>query len=169
MQIRTLEELLVHELRDLYSAERQIEKALPSMAKQAHHPKLREAFESHLKETENHCRRLERVATMLNFTPEGHTCVAMKGIIAEASDWLTTAMPHDIKDAGLISQAQRVEHYEMAGYGSARAFAQRLGREDVLRCLDQTLEEEKTADRHLTELALGEVNDDAAAANASRL
>lgn len=162
-KINTLEDFLVEQLKDLYSAETQIIANLPKMAKQASHADLRMAFETHLKESEEHRERLERVAHILNFKPTGHTCEAMKGIVREAAEWIAENAPADVRDAGLISNAQRVEHYEIAGYGTARAIAERLGHLDVVKILEQTLQEEKTTDQKLTRLALSSINEDAAA------
>ena len=162
-KVNTLQDFLVEQLRDLYSAETQIIANLPKMAKQTSHADLRMAFEQHLKESEVHAQRLERIGTMLNFTPSGHVCEAMKGIVREAAEWIAEDAPADVKDAGLISNAQRVEHYEIAGYGTARAIAERLGHTEVVGLLEQTLQEEKSTDQKLTRLALSGVNDDAAA------
>ena len=161
-KVNTLQDFLVEQLRDLYSAETQIIANLPKMAKQAGHADLRMAFESHLKETEGHKERLERIATILDFKPAGHTCEAMKGIVRETAEWIAENAPQDVRDAGLISNAQRVEHYEIAGYGTARAIAERLGHTQVVTLLEQTLQEEKSTDQKLTRLALTSINDDAA-------
>ena len=161
--INTLQELLVHELRDLYSAETQITKALPKMAAEAKHPDLVKAFESHLKETEGQLERLEKIAEKMDFKPGGHTCKAMKGLIEEASEMIAEDAPPEVKDAGLIAQAQRVEHYEISGYGSASALAEQLEKPDIVKLLQQTLEEEKNADSKLTRVALMKVNPKAGA------
>ena len=161
-KVNTLQDFLVEQLRDLYSAETQILQNLPKMAQQASHGDLRQAFEAHVKETEGHVDRLTRIASMLNFKPEGHTCEAMKGIVREAKEWIAENAPDDVRDAGLISNAQRVEHYEIAGYGTARAIAEKLGHLDVVKLLEETLQEEKTTDQRLTRLAVGTINEDAA-------
>ncbi|HEX8322736.1 MAG TPA: ferritin-like domain-containing protein [Tepidisphaeraceae bacterium] len=161
-KINTLHEFLVEQLRDLYSAETQILANLPTMAKQTSHPDLRMAFEAHVRETEQQKERLERIATQMNFSPGGHTCAAMQGIAKEAQQWLAEAGTDDVRDAGLIANAQRVEHYEIAGYGTARAIAERLGLAPVVALLEQTLQEEKATDQKLTRLALSSINEDAA-------
>jgi ferritin-like metal-binding protein YciE len=166
-KINTLQDFLVDQLRDLHSAETQIAAALPKMAKLAVHADLRMAFEQHLRETEEHAQRLERIGAMLNIGLGGHTCHAMKGIIIEANEWIAQDAPPDVRDAGLIANAQRVEHYEMAGYGTARTIAERLGHQAVVEVLEKTLQEEKTTDQKLTRLAVNTVNEDAAA-NRSR-
>ena len=161
-KVSTLEDFLVEQLKDLYSAETQILANLPTMAKLASHADLRQAFETHLRETEEQVERLRRVGTILNFSLEGHACAAMKGIQQEAKEWIAENAPADVRDAGLISNAQRVEHYEIAGYGTARQIAERLGHADVVQLLEQTLQEEKATDQKLTRIAVNSVNDDAA-------
>lgn len=161
-KVNTLKDFLIEQLKDLYSAETQIQANLPTMAKQASHADLRMAFEAHLRETDEHIERLERVATQMNFSPTGHTCAAMQGIVKEAKQWIAEGAPDDVRDAGLISNAQRVEHYEIAGYGTCRAIAERLGLADVVAVLEQTLQEEKATDQKLTRLALTSINEDAA-------
>lgn len=161
-KINSLQDFLLEQLRDLYSAETQILANLPKMAKQAHHGDLRQAFEAHLKETEEHKERLERIGVILDFKLGGHTCAAMQGIVKEAAEWIAEGAPDDVRDAGLISNAQRVEHYEIAGYGTVRAIAERLGHQQVVEILEKTLQEEKTTDQRLTRLAVSTVNEDAA-------
>lgn len=148
--ITTLEELLEHEIKDLYSAETQLVKALPKMAKAAHDPELRADFETHLKETKVHVDRLERVAELLDITPRGKSCKAMKGLVEEGSETIREDGEPAVKDLALIVAAQKVEHYEIAGYGSACAFAQMLGHDDVVKLLQQTLDEEGSTDKRLT-------------------
>ncbi len=128
------------------------------MAEAAHSPELKNAFEIHLRETEGHVRRLEQIFMQLGKSPTRETCAAMKGLIAEGSEMVSANWAPDVKDAALIAAAQRVEHYEMAGYGTARAFAQRLGRESIADELQKTLDEEGNADKILTEIAEQHVN-----------
>jgi ferritin-like metal-binding protein YciE len=157
-----LNELLINELRDLYSAESQLIKALPKMAEAASDPKLKSAFEMHLKETEDQAYRLENIFSELGEKPTGETCKAMEGLVKESSDYVKAGGNPDVRDAGLIGAAQRVEHYEMAGYGTARALATRLGLSDIAQLLQTTLDEEAAADQKLTEIAEGQVNINAA-------
>ena len=161
-KINTLHDFLLEQLRDLYSAETQILASLPMMAKQASHTDLRMALEGHLRETEEHVERLERIGAILDFKLTGHVCQAMKGIVAEAKEWIAEGAPDDVRDAGLISNAQRVEHYEIAGYGTARAIAERLSLLEVVKLLESTLQEEKSTDQKLTRLAVTSINEDAA-------
>ncbi len=162
MKLTTLEDLLHHELKDLFSAETQLVKALPEMAAAASNAELRRGFEQHLKETRRHVVRLEEVAASLGVSLGGHVCKAMKGLIEEGRDLIHEDADADVRDAGLIGAAQRVEHYEIAGYGTARALASRLGLETVVELLQQTLNEEKATDQKLTELARSMVNEAAA-------
>jgi ferritin-like metal-binding protein YciE len=150
-----MEELFVDELKDLYSAEKQITKALPKMAKGASSEELREAFLSHLEETNGQIARLEQAFEILGEKPTGKTCVGMKGVLEEGSEMLEDTDKGEVRDAGLISAAQRVEHYEMAGYGSARDFAKLLGQSEIANLLNETLEEEKAADKKLTGISKG--------------
>lgn len=151
MSIDSMEKLFVDELRDLYSAETQITKALPKMAKGATSNELTTAFEHHLKETEEQVKRLEQIFEMLGESPKGETCEGMKGLLEEGEKMLHETQKGPVRDEALISAAQRVEHYEMAGYGTARTFAERLGKEQIVQLLSKTLEEEKNADHKLTE------------------
>jgi len=153
MSVDTVEKLFVEELRDIYSAEDQITKALPKLAKAASSNDLRTAFEHHLRETEGQIQRLNRVFEILGENPKGKTCDGMKGVLAEGSELLHETSAGGIRDEAMISAAQRVEHYEMAAYGSVRSFAQRLGRPQIAQLLQETLEEEKSADKKLTELS----------------
>ena len=161
MAIKSMEDLYVNELKDLYSAEKQILRALPRMAKAASHPELRQAFEEHVKVTEEQVRRLERIFDDLGKTPRGKKCVGMEGLIEEGKEMLNDAEEEDVLDAGLIGAAQRVEHYEIAGYGTARTFARELGYEEHARLLQQTLDEEGETDKRLTAIAERRVNKDA--------
>ncbi len=127
MKLNTLRDLYVEQLRDMYDAEKQLTKALPKMAKASTSPKLKEAFETHLRETEGHVKRLEQVFTALDMAPRGKKCKAMQGLIEEGSEMMEENGEPEVIDAGLIAAAQRVEHYEMAGYGTVRTYAQTLG------------------------------------------
>jgi ferritin-like metal-binding protein YciE len=153
MSVESLEKLLVHELKDLYSAEKQILKALPGMAKAATHPDLRKAFESHRKQTETHVRRIETIFDSLEGKPSGKKCVGMEGLIEEATGTMKEEMPEAVLDAALIGAAQKVEHYEIAAYGTVRTFAERLGMKEAVRLLQQTLDEEFQSDKALTAIA----------------
>jgi len=153
MKLETMKELLLDELQDLYSAETQITKALPKMAKASSGADLKEAFESHLAETEGHVQRLETIFKHLKESPKGKTCEGMKGLLKEGDERIKEGGEPEVLDAGLISAAQRVEHYEIAAYGSARTYAELLGELDVVKLLEKTLEEEKAADQKLTKVA----------------
>lgn len=153
MKVENLRELLVEELRDLYSAETQLTKALPKVAKNASDSKLKQAIEHHLKETEGHVERLEQVFKLLDESPKGKTCEGMKGLITEADERIKEGGEDAALDAGLIADAQRVEHYEIAAYGSARTFAELIGEQKIVTLLEKTLEEEKNADATLTKIA----------------
>jgi ferritin-like metal-binding protein YciE len=153
MSVQTIDELFLDELKDLYSAEKQITKALPKMAKAAATQDLKQAFESHLEETKGHVQRLEQMFDKLGKKGTGKTCEGMKGVLLEGSEVIEDTDKGPVRDAGLIAAAQRVEHYEMAGYGSVRAFAQLLGKSEMVQLLDATLSEEKAADSKLTQIA----------------
>ena len=161
MKLDSLRTLWIEELRDLYSAETQLVKALPKMAKKATNPELKEAFESHLEETRNHVERLEEIFSRLGKKPTGKTCKAMKGLIEEGSEMMQEDGPESVLDAGIISAAQKVEHYEISGYGTARTFASILGEDEAEDLLQETLDEEGAADEKLTEIAEGVVNEEA--------
>ncbi|MDW5266833.1 MULTISPECIES: ferritin-like domain-containing protein [Acidobacteriaceae] len=150
MSVETLEELLIDELKDLYSAEKQIIRALPKLIKAVTTPELREGLTTHLEETKGQVGRLERIGEILGKKMSGKTCVGMKGVLEEGSEVLEDTEKGPVRDAALISACQRVEHYEMAGYGSARDFAKLLGQKEVAGLLDETLAEEKNADKVLT-------------------
>src|SRR5687768_15768925 len=145
MKIATLEDLLADELKDLYSAETQLIKALPKMAKAAESEDLRTAFEDHLEQTRNHATRIEQICNEMGIKPSGKKCLGMEGLIEEGKELLQEKVEPEPLEAGLIGAAQRVEHYEIAGYGTARAHAQQLGLTKVADVLNQTLEEEKKA------------------------
>jgi ferritin-like metal-binding protein YciE len=164
MKLKTLEDLFHHELKDLYSAENQLVKALPKMAKAATNEELKAGFEEHLEQTKQHVERLNEIAEQLGKKLTGHKCKAMEGLVEEGAELISEDAEDSVRDAGLIGAAQRVEHYEMAGYGTARALANQLGHEDLAELLGQTLEEEKETDRKLTELAESSVNANAGGA-----
>jgi ferritin-like metal-binding protein YciE len=151
--VDSIEKLFVEELKDLYSAETQITKALPKLVKAATSSDLRSAFEHHLKETEGHVQRLEQIFEILGESPKGKTCDGMKGVLEEGSEAVKETEEGDVRDVGMISAAQRVEHYEMAGYGAVRSYAERLGQTKIAQLLQATLDEEKAADKKLTEIA----------------
>ena len=153
MSVGTIEELFVDELKDLYSAEKQITKSLPKLAKAATAPELKDAFESHLKETFGQIERLDKVFEILGKSSRGKTCNGMKGVLEEGAEVLDETEEGSVRDAALISAAQRVEHYEMAGYGCVRALATLLGQKEIAQLLDETLAEEKAADSKLNQLA----------------
>ncbi|HEX4468659.1 MAG TPA: ferritin-like domain-containing protein, partial [Gemmatimonadaceae bacterium] len=154
-------ELYVSELKDLYSAEKQIVKALPKMVKNATNPQLKRAFSDHLDETEGHVERLEKIFQMLGEKAGGKKCKGMEGLIEEAKELLDEDATEEVVDAGLISKAQHVEHYEMAGYGTVRTYAQQLGFSDQAKLLQQTLDEEGKANELLTQIAETAVNAEA--------
>lgn len=156
--LESLDDLLVDQLRDLYDAESRLTKALPKMADAATSAELKNAFNGHLRETETHVRRLEEVFGILGESPKGTTCEAMKGLVKEGESMMATQADANVKDAGLIAAAQRVEHYEMAGYGTARTFAQHLGYLEAARLLQLTLDEEGAANKNLTRIAETSVN-----------
>lgn len=161
MDIDTMEKLFVHELKDLYSAENQILKALPKMAKKASNSKLKAAFEEHLTQTKEQVKRLEQIFDGLDFKPGGHKCKGMEGLIEEGEDAMEDAEDDEVRDAAMIAAAQRVEHYEIAGYGTARTYARLLGNDKAAKLLQTTLDEEGATDKKLTKLAESTVNQDA--------
>jgi ferritin-like metal-binding protein YciE len=157
-KIATLDDLLVHEMQDLYDAEHQILKALPKMAEAASSDALRNAFKLHLRETEAQVQRLERAFQALGKPARGAKCDGMAGLIKEGSKMMKEDVSPEVLDAALIAAAQKVEHYEIAGYGCVRTYAEMLGRNDVRDLLGQTLEEEEATDETLTELAESLIN-----------
>ena len=165
MQLDSLRELYVDELKDLWSAERQLVKALPKMARNATNPELQNAFTEHLAVTEAQAERLEKILESLGESPRGKKCVGMEGLIEEADELLEEDAQDDVLDAGLISKAQHVEHYEIAGYGTVRTYAMTLGLNDQAALLQQSLDEEIEADKLLTALAESSINIEAAAAD----
>ena len=157
-KMATLEDLYTDLLKDLYSAEKQLVKALPKMAKNAQSPDLQKAFQEHLRQTEGQVERIERIFSDMEGSPRGKKCVGMEGLIEEGSEMIEEEGDEEVIDAGLISAAQRVEHYEIAAYGSVMAWAKALGHKDIAALLDETLEEEKAADKKLSALAERSVN-----------
>jgi ferritin-like metal-binding protein YciE len=153
-----MENLLLHEIKDLYNAEKQLTKALPKMAKAASSDELRTLFEEHLEETKQHVERLEQVFEKLGKPARGMKCKGMEGLIEEGEELIQEEGDDAVKDAALIGAAQRVEHYEMAGYGCARTYAELIGMSDVADLLQSTLDEEKAADEKLNKLAMSQVN-----------
>jgi ferritin-like metal-binding protein YciE len=158
MRLNTLNDLFVHELKDLQSAEKQIIRALPKMIKAATNSDLKAALESHLRETEEHADRLDRILAEVDASSRTMKCKAMEGLIEEGKSILADDMDDEVRDAAIICAAQRVEHYEIAGYGCARTFASQLGYDQAAQLLQQSLDEEKSADEKLTEIAVREVN-----------
>ena len=161
-ELNSLDDLLVQQLEDLYDAEQRITSALPKMAKAAGNAQLKSAFEQHLTETKGQINRLERVFKQLGKTPQRESCEAMKGLVSEGEEMVNAKGDRSVKDAALIAAAQRVEHYEMAGYGTARSLAQQIGRSDVANLLQETLDEEGATDKKLTQIAESLVNVQAA-------
>ncbi len=161
--MHSLRDLLLEELRDLYNAEHQLIEALPKMADAAKTPDLKSAFQHHLEQTKQHAARLEHVFDGLREKASDETCEAMKGLIKEGELMIKAEGDDDVRDAGLIGAAQRVEHYEMAGYGTARTLARRLGEEEIATVLQRTLEEEGEANKKLTSIAESQVNVSASA------
>lgn len=164
LNLDSFDDLYVAQLQDLYSAEDQLVDALPKMAEAASHPELKRAFQDHLEVTRQQKDRLAQILESLGEDPGGETCEAMKGLVKEGEEIVKADADDAVRDAGLIAAAQRVEHYEIAGYGTVRTFADRLGRADDARLLDQTLAEEKDADGLLNRIAESVVNPDAAVA-----
>lgn len=157
-EFNNLNDLFIQQLRDLYDGEMQLTEALPQMAEAATSSQLKNAFQTHFRQTQGHVQRLEQVFRAINQEPERETCPAMKGMIKEGSDAIKAKGDPHVRDAALIAAAQRVEHYEIAGYGSVRTFAQQLGRDDLAQILQQTLNEEGETDKKLTEIAEQNVN-----------
>jgi ferritin-like metal-binding protein YciE len=158
MELQTLADLYVHELKDLYSAEQQLIKALPKMAKAATNEELATGFQEHLEQTKEHARRLEQILSTHRQTTRGPKCKGMRGLVAEGAEMIEEEAEPEVKDAGLIAVAQRVEHYEMAGYGTARTYAELLKDEEGANLLQTTFEEEKQTDEKLTKLAKSTIN-----------
>jgi ferritin-like metal-binding protein YciE len=161
-KVTTMEELFLDEIRDLYDAERQLTKALPEMADAASSDELRNAFQEHFEQTMNQVKRLERIFEVLGEKPTGKKCAAMTGLIKEGNEMVSASDETAVRDAGLIAAAQKVEHYEISGYGSARTHAEILGDNRAVRLLDETLFEEIEADQRLNDLAMTLINEEAA-------
>ena len=161
MKLESLKDLYLEQLKDLYSAETQLLDALPKMAEGASASDLKQAFSAHHRQTQEHVRRLERVFQDLGESPKGHTCEGMKGLIREGEEMLRMHGEPSVLDAGLIACAQRVEHYEIAGYGTGRTYAELLGRDEHVTLLERTLDEEEETDELLTRLAESHVNEEA--------
>jgi ferritin-like metal-binding protein YciE len=158
MELDTLKDLYIHELKDLFSAEQQLVKALPKMAKAASNKELANGFQQHLEQTKEHAQRLQQILSSHEQTTRGYKCKGMEGIVAEGAEMIEEEADIEVKDAGLIAAAQRVEHYEMAGYGTARAYAELVGDSEGANLLQTTLEEERQTDQKLTELAKSAIN-----------
>lgn len=158
MKLDNLHKLYIHELKDLYSAENQILEAMPKMIDAASDSTLKEAFKAHAEETKSHVNRLESIFKALDFEPGGHKCGAMEGILKEGEELIKSDIAPKVLDAALIAAAQRVEHYEMAGYGTARAFAEKLGEHEAADLLQQTLNEEGLVNQSLSRLAERSIN-----------
>jgi len=163
VKIKTLNDLYVEQLLDMHSAEKQLSKALPKLAKAASNPELRAAFDDHLKETQDHLARVERILVGMDKKPGRKVCEAMKGLVEEGAEMIEIESDDAVRDAGLIVAAQKAEHYEIASYGCLRTHANLLGRASDVKSLDKILEQEKAADVRLTELAMNPVNAEAAA------
>jgi ferritin-like metal-binding protein YciE len=157
-KMTTLEDLYMDMLKDLYSAEKQLVKALPKMAKNSQNTQLQKAFQEHLKQTEGHVERIERIFSELGGSPRGKKCVGMEGLVEEGNELLQENAEPDVLDAGLIAAAQKVEHYEIASYGTVRTWAERLGYNNAAKLLQQTLDEEGEANKKLTQIAESFVN-----------
>jgi ferritin-like metal-binding protein YciE len=158
MELETLQDLYIHELKDLYSAEKQILKALPKMVKAATDEQLAAGFKEHLEQTKEHAARLEKLLASHDETTRGPKCKGMEGVLAEGAEMIEEEAEDEVRDAGLIAAAQRVEHYEMAGYGCARTYAEILGDKEGAKVLDTTLKEESETDKKLTKLAKSVIN-----------
>lgn len=159
--MKNLSDLFEHQLKDLYSAESQLIKALPNMAKNASDSKLKKAIENHLEETKEQKQRLKEVCDELGIKPTGEECKAMKGLIEEAESFLKEKADDDVKDAGIIAEAQRVEHYEISAYGTVVRYAKELGHKEIAKKLQKTLDEEQKADTDLNKMAEGRLNKEA--------
>jgi ferritin-like metal-binding protein YciE len=158
MAVKSVKDLLLEELRDIYHAEKQLVRALPKMAKKAKSDELRQAFEHHLEETKGQVERLDQVFQQLDSRSSGKRCEAMEGLIEEAKEMMEEISTPEVLDAAMIAAAQKVEHYEIASYGSVQALAEALGHTEAARLLEDTLNEEKSADQKLNQIALSSVN-----------
>lgn len=157
-ELATLQDLFVDQIKDLYSAENQLVQALPKMAASASNAQLKKSFETHLSQTQEHVSRLTTILDTLGADPKGKVCKAMQGLVAEGAETISEKATPAVKDAALIAAAQRAEHYEISGYGTARAFAQQLGQNEAVTLLERTLQEEKQTDELLTKLAESVIN-----------
>ena len=162
MSVKSMDDLFLHLVKDMYNAEKQLVKALPKMAKKTQSAELKKAFETHKDETEGHVERLEKIFEMLDKRAQGKTCVAMEGLVEEGKEAMDEIEDAEVLDAALLAGAQAVEHYEISRYGTMVALAKQLGMKDAAKLLDQTLEEEKKPDALLNRIALGNVNQQAA-------
>jgi ferritin-like metal-binding protein YciE len=158
MEMESLKDLFLEELQDLYSAENQLLKALPKMAKSASSPELKKSFEKHLEETKVHAERIEQICEEMGEKPKGPKCKAMEGLLEEGKEVISEHDDPEVLDAALICAAQKVEHYEIASYGTARSWAELMDMSDAVKLLEQTLEEEKMTDEKLTKLAMESIN-----------
>jgi ferritin-like metal-binding protein YciE len=161
MKLESLKDLYMEQLKDLYSAETQLVDALPKMAEACNSPELKNAFREHLIQTRQHVDRLEQIFQKLGESPKGETCEGMKGLLKEGQSMMKMKGEPEVVDAGLIAAAQRVEHYEIAGYGTVRTYAELLGDQNAVRLLERTLQEEEEADEKLTEIAESHINQEA--------
>jgi ferritin-like metal-binding protein YciE len=162
MSVKTMEELFIHGLKDIYYAEKKLVTNLPKMAKKAESQELAQAIERHAVETENQVARLEQVFGLFDMAPKGKKCPGIEGLLEEAKEIMSEAEDDDVRDAGMLAAAQSVEHYEISRYGTLIAWAEELGMRDAARLLKETLQEEKNADRLLSQLAEGKLNREAA-------
>ncbi|MBV9105906.1 MAG: ferritin-like domain-containing protein [Verrucomicrobia bacterium] len=158
MELDTLKDLYVHVLKDLFSAEQQLVKALPKMAKASSSKELASGFQQHLEQTKEHAQRLQQILSSHSASTRGPKCKGMEGLVAEGAEMIEEEADAEVKDAGLIAAAQRVEHYEIAGYGTARAYAELLGDQEGANLLQTTLEEERQTDQKLSKLAKSAIN-----------
>lgn len=158
MGLESLKDLFIDQLKDIYSAETQVTKALPKLAKKASSTELQDAFRMHLDQTQNQIKRLDEIFSSLGKNPKGKKCKGMQGLLEEGEEMMEEDADPDVMDAGLIAAAQRVEHYEISAYGTARAYARTLGEQKAASLLDQTLEEESQTDAKLNQLAEGQIN-----------
>ena len=161
MKLESLKDLYLEQLKDLYSAETQLVDALPKMAERATSPDLKKGFQEHLRQTQEHVTRLEQIFRDLGGSPKGHTCEGMKGLIKEGEEMIKMKGDDRVIDAGLIAAAQRVEHYEIAGYGTVRTYAEMLGHSQHVTLLERTLQEEEMTDEKLSQLAESHINQEA--------
>ena len=161
MKLESLKDLYLEQLKDLYSAETQIVDALPKLAERASSEDLKKAFQEHLRQTQEQVRRLEQIFQDIGETPKGHTCEGMKGLLREGEEMIKMQGDPKVIDAGLIAAAQRVEHYEIAGYGTVRTYAEMLGKQQHMSLLERTLQEEEMTDERLTQLAEAHINEEA--------